>query len=64
MEPKEVLFYKGIFPYLENPLDDGLKYLGFHLKPNFYTKIDWNWLLAKLEKRLKSWSFRWLYRVG
>jgi hypothetical protein len=64
MELEEVQFYKGIFPYLENPLDEGLKYLGFHLKPNFYTKADWNWLLTKLDKRLKSWSFRWLSRAG
>jgi len=35
MERKEVQFYKDIFPYLENPLDEGLKYLGFHLKTKF-----------------------------
>jgi hypothetical protein len=40
MEREEVLFYKGLFPYLENTLDEALKYLGFHLKPNFYTKAD------------------------
>ena len=64
MEPKEVLIYKALFPFAENPLDEGLKYLGFHLKPNSYTKSDWNWLLEKLEKKLKSWSFRWLSSIG
>jgi hypothetical protein len=47
MEPEEVQFYKGIFPYLENPLDEGLKYLGFHLKPNFYTKAGLELAISK-----------------
>jgi len=64
MDPEQVLFYKSLFPYVENPLEEGPKYLGFHLKPNFYTKLDWTWLIAKLETRIKSWSFRWLSRVG
>jgi hypothetical protein len=41
-----------------------LKYLGFVLKPNDYRKEDWIWLLKKLEKRLLSWSHRWLSRAG
>jgi hypothetical protein len=64
MDPEEVLIFKALFPFAKKPIDEGLKYLGFHLKPNSYTKSDWNWLLAKLEKRLKSWSFRWLSSVG
>lgn len=44
--------------------DNGLKYLGFHLKPNNYKKIDWIWLLEKIKKRLKVWRRRWLPRVG
>jgi hypothetical protein len=27
-------------------------------------KEDWSWLVAKLEKILKSWSFHWLSRAG
>ena len=45
-------------------LQDGLKYLGFHLNPNDYQKSDWKWLIGKLEKRLQSWSNKWLSRVG
>ena len=52
------------FPFLRESLDDGLKYLGFLLKPNNYLKKDWVWLIEKLEKRLHSWSHRWLSRVG
>jgi len=52
------------FPYTSLALDDGLSYLGFHLKPNKYTKRDWLWLLKKLENRLKIWSHKWLSRAG
>ena len=45
-------------------LDGGLKYLGFYLKPNDYRKQDWYWLLEKMEKGLKIWSHKWLYRAG
>lgn len=34
MDPKEINCYKGLFPFVEKPLEEGLKYLGFHLKPN------------------------------
>ena len=64
MAPEEFLFYKGLFAFMENPLEEGLNYLNFHLKPKYYTKGDWNWLLSKLEKRLKYWSFRWLSRAS
>jgi hypothetical protein len=51
------------FPFQVHDLDEGLKYLGFQLKPNNYRKIDWRWLITKLEKRLKCWSHRWLSRA-
>jgi hypothetical protein len=40
MDSKEVLIYKSLFPFVENSLDEVLKYLGFHLKPNSYKKSD------------------------
>jgi hypothetical protein len=45
--------YKNFFPYTAHDILEGLKYLGFPLKPNNYRKEDWKWLLAKLEKKLK-----------
>ena len=45
-------------------MDEGLKYLGFHLKPNDYRKTDWMWLLEKLENILKVWSNKWLSRAA
>ena len=31
-------------------LDEGIKYLGFVLKSNNYGVLDWEWIIAKLEK--------------
>jgi hypothetical protein len=58
MEREEVEHYMDIFSFEQRELDEGLNYLGFHLKPNNYRKVDWLWLLEKLEKRLKGWIFR------
>eukprot|EP00253_Pinus_taeda_P006893 PITA_06893 len=52
------------FPYNVLPLDRGLKYLGFRLKPTSQRIADWVWLVAKLEKRLSGWSYRYLSRAG
>eukprot|EP00253_Pinus_taeda_P027180 PITA_27180 len=52
------------FPYEVHPLDRGLKYLGFNLKPTCQRIGDWVWLATKLEKRLSGWSFRYLSRAG
>jgi hypothetical protein len=59
MEEQEVEVYNALYPF-----DEGIQYLGFHLKPKNYRKVDWVWLLAKLEKRLKCWSFIWLSRAS
>jgi hypothetical protein len=45
--------YKSLFPFELVDFDKGIKYLGFHLKTNCYQKVDWEWLIGKLEKRLK-----------
>ena len=57
---EERMAYTRAFPYSHHLLEDGLKYLGFKLKPNDYQKQDWKWLLEKLEKRIHSWSHKWL----
>jgi len=64
MEDAEVGVYKEFFPFESRPFDEDLKYMGFQLNPNNYKKEDCSWLVAKLEKRLKSWSFKWLSRAG
>jgi hypothetical protein len=62
MESEDEEIYRRLFPYTFQEFSEGLKYLGFNLKPNNYLKKDWKWLISKLEKRLSGWSFRWLSR--
>lgn len=51
-------------PFEERKLEDSFKYLGFFLNPHSYKKQDWFWLVAKIESRIKHWSFKWLSRPG
>jgi hypothetical protein len=60
LEEEEIESYMTLFPFEVRDFDDGIKYLGFHLKPNNYKNIDWMWMLAKLEKRLNTWSYKYL----
>lgn len=52
------------FDFVRQELDEGLKYLGFRLKPNGYRIIDWVWLIAKIERRINIWQQEWLSRAG
>eukprot|EP00253_Pinus_taeda_P010038 PITA_10038 len=52
------------FPYNIHPMERGLKYLGFWLKPLCQRIPYWVWLVNKLEKRLTYWSHRYLSRAG
>jgi hypothetical protein len=45
-------------------LEDGVKYLGFLLKPDQYRKAHWDWLIRKVESRISIWVFRMLSRKG
>jgi hypothetical protein len=45
-------------------IDEGMKYLGFYIKPNNYRVADWKWLIQKVEKRIGNWTFRWLSLGG
>jgi ribonuclease HI len=64
MDGEEMAVYQIFFPFTLQDISEGIKYLGFQLKPNSYRKEDWKWLITKLEKRLNGWSFRWLSRAG
>jgi hypothetical protein len=44
-------------------LNQGLKYLGFSLKPNCYRIGEWSWLIKKIEKKINNWTFRCLSLV-
>jgi hypothetical protein len=41
-----------------------MKSLGFVIKPNDYQKIDWSWLIAKVEKKINVWCHHQLSREG
>eukprot|EP00253_Pinus_taeda_P014329 PITA_14329 len=62
--PHEIQFALHRFPFTSQSLDDGLKYLGFRLKPLHYKIADWIWLVAKIERRLNIWHHKYLSRVG
>eukprot|EP00253_Pinus_taeda_P034161 PITA_34161 len=49
----ESVYTSQRFPFNSLSLADGIKYLGFRLKPNGYRIADWLWLIAKVEKRLQ-----------
>lgn len=60
----EIVFATQRFPFTIQKIEDGLKYLGYRLKPHGYKIADWTWLTAKVEKRLNVWYHRYLSRAG
>ena len=41
-----------------HPLQSGLTYLGYFLKPMSYKVSDWYWLLQRFEKKISHWSYK------
>lgn len=64
LEPHDLHLLMIRFLFRIRDLDEGIKYLGFLLNPKDYQKKDWDWLVAKIEKRLNLWSHGWISRVG
>ena len=54
----------GLFPFIVESLDQRFKNLCYHLKPNYYKIEDWNWLLQKVDRRIKNWTFHWMSLSG
>ena len=55
---------KNLFQFRFEQMEDGLRYLGFNLKPdNCYVK-DWFWLIKRIEKRITYWSYIFLSMGG
>jgi hypothetical protein len=42
----------------------GFKYLGYYIKDEYYKTTDWDWLIAKVEKKIGHWCNRWLSLGG
>ena len=64
LENDELISLQNIFSYTVYEINSGMKYLGFYLKPCRYLFKDWDWIIAKAEKRIKLWRHRWLCRGG
>ena len=64
LDESELITLRNIFSFSVAKLKVGLKYLGFHLKPCRYLMKDWDWLVAKVEKRIKDRIFLWLFKGG
>ena len=64
MEESEIVTLQNIFTFIVDKIVNGMKYLGFHLKPCRYLLKDWDWLIINVENRINNWSFRWLSEGG
>jgi len=42
---------RNVFPFRIHEFENGIKYLGYHLKYNFYRKVNWSWLITKIKKK-------------
>jgi len=60
----EISALKLIFPYNFSDLSAGFKYLGYFLKEGLQKSSEWNWIITKVEKKIKHWSFHWLSLGG
>jgi len=39
-----VAYIKDLFGIEARPIQNGLKYLGYRIKPTYYRIVDWQWL--------------------
>jgi hypothetical protein len=63
LEADEQDSYQERFSFEVKEIDMVLTYLGFQLKSNSYKRENSLWLLANLEKKIKSWSYKWISRA-
>jgi hypothetical protein len=54
----------SLLPFNRKSIEEGIKYLGFKLKPCSYLVDDWMWLPKKIQARIYSWNFHLLSRGG
>ena len=54
----------NLIPTQKIRMKDGIKYLGFHLKPDFYRKEHWSWLIRNIEANILIWVNRLLSQGG
>ena len=58
----KIIGWKEYFPFNILNLNEGVKYIGYNLKPNNYMKENWSWLLSKFEQKISFSCNIWLFR--
>ena len=54
----------NLFPAQIDSFEHGLKYLGYYIKANCYYVSDWQWLIRKVDNKIRTWSNRFLSLGG
>jgi len=54
----------NLFHFQVKTVHEGVKYLGFMLKANYYRYEDWLWIYKKVEKCISVWMNKLLARGG
>jgi len=52
-----VAYIKSLFGVEVDQMMNGMKYLGYHIKPCGYKVADWSWLADCFFKRISGWEF-------
>jgi hypothetical protein len=60
----ELAPFKSVLPYTFSELSSGFKYLGYYLKTGAQKAEDWDWLVARITKKIGIWCNRWLSLGG
>ena len=50
----ELITIQNIFTFSVGKIENDMKYLGFHLKCCRYLLRDWDWMISKVEKRIRN----------
>jgi hypothetical protein len=60
----KLVSFQNLLPYTFSELSLGFKYLGYYLKTGAHKAEDWDWLVARLTKRINNRCNRWLSLGG
>ena len=55
-----ITYIKSLFDIEGKMMKNGMKYLGYHIKPCSYKIVDWQWLVDHFYKKISRWEFRCL----
>jgi len=56
-------FVRELFNIEVKPIKEGMKYMGFHLKPVGYTKVHWLWITDRFFRRIAGWEYKCLWQA-